>query len=346
MSIIEHFTYEATRAQLKAALDNFRPGDMVFLIGPSGAGKTTLRHAVMQEMFGNPMYWGSGLIPAIELVCTLPNNAYYNPRDFAKSFVNELHVPTLRWLFSDNSSLDEVLKHQLELDIQEARKVWNQIRPLRTTEGDYWRTVQDLLRARGCKYASIEQANALLKNRKNTLPADHTLHLLSVAESAGVMFIMTGVTECTELWDVHHELTRRVIPVWFRPYSPKLKEDQIHFLRLLKTLSPNYPLSRPDLLCLIANDLMAATGGLVGHLIRVLENAKIKAKGEGCVHIEKHHIQAAFYSDRDLARVWKGVRDFEVKSSAGDVTKLSAQVESGWLDNPARPEQSAGEQAP
>ena len=142
MSIIEHFTYEATRAELKAALDNFRPGHMVFIIGPSGAGKTTLRHSVMQEMFGNPIYWGTGQIPAIETISMLPNNAYFSSRELAKSLVEQLHVPSLRWLFDANDSLDEAVRHQLESEVKEARTVWSKLRPYSVTEGDYWRIFQ------------------------------------------------------------------------------------------------------------------------------------------------------------------------------------------------------------
>lgn len=332
MSVIEHFTYEATRAELRAALDNFRPGHMVFLIGPSGAGKTTLRHAVMQEVFGNPRYWGKGRIPAIETISMLPNNAFFNSRELAKDLREQLHVPSLRWLFNGNRSLDSAVKEQLEREVQEARTVWSQLRSKPMTEGDYWRSIQWSLPARGCKLVSVEQANGLLKNRRNTLPADHTLHLLSVAENAGVMFIMTGVPECIELWAVHHELRRRVIPVWFRPYSANQKEDHNHYLRLLKTLSTKYNLSRPDLLGLMAYDLLAATGGLLGHLISVMETARSKAAIDGSRAIKKSHIKDAFYSDTDLSRVWKDVHEFEAACRPGNVTKRSAIIAAEWAE--------------
>lgn len=54
MRPIPHSSYNEARGRLRAALDEHRPGHMVFLIGPSGVGKTTLRHSVMQEMFGDP----------------------------------------------------------------------------------------------------------------------------------------------------------------------------------------------------------------------------------------------------------------------------------------------------
>jgi ABC-type dipeptide/oligopeptide/nickel transport system ATPase component len=330
MSIIEHLTYVAARAQLHQALGEIQPGGMVFLVGPSGAGKTTLRHAVMREMFGKPSYWGQGRIPIIETTCMLPNNAYYNSREQVKSLIRQLHAPSLKWLFNSNHSIDPELEEQLEREIKEARGVWSQLRLRCETEGDYWDVFQTSLEARSCKYISMEHANALLKNRKNTLPADHTFHLLSFAEKAGVIFIMTGVSQCTALWSVHHELRRRVIPVWFRPYTTKESGDHLQFLRLLKTLSTKYTLSRPDLLYLMADDLMAATGGLLGHVVAVMETARIRARGEGAKKILQRHIVNAFYNDEDLRRVWKDVRDFEIASTAGSVSKHSQLIVSEW----------------
>lgn len=57
MRLLQHSAYRGPRDRLRAALDNHRPGHMVFVIGPSGVGKTTMRRSVMREMFGNPNLW-------------------------------------------------------------------------------------------------------------------------------------------------------------------------------------------------------------------------------------------------------------------------------------------------
>ena len=103
MYCLRHLAYENSRAQLRRALDDHRPGHMVFLIGPSGAGKTTMRTSVMQEMFGDPAHWGRGKIPAIEQFAFLVNQSYFSSKDFVRELLSELHDPSLEWLLRDSS---------------------------------------------------------------------------------------------------------------------------------------------------------------------------------------------------------------------------------------------------
>lgn len=329
MKLVEHFSYLSARSQLRAALDNFRPGHMVFLIGPSGVGKTTLRHSVMREMFGNPLNWGRGRIPAIEAFAQLPNAAFFSSRELAKTLVEQLHVPSLNWLFSEGT-IDKLVEEKIRSEVEQCGAIWAQLRRAHVTEGEYWRIFERSLAARGCKYVSLDQVTALLVNRRDTSPADHTLHLMSLAESAGIMFIMTGVHHAAQLWSIHSELRRRVAPVWVPPYSHRRKEDEKHYLRLLKSLTPKYPLSRSDLLYLMADEILAATGGVFGEIVQLLDRARRQAKAAGDRSILKRHIQAEYYNDRDLETLWRDIEAFEQVMETGCVTKRLEVIKATW----------------
>jgi ABC-type cobalamin/Fe3+-siderophores transport system ATPase subunit len=330
VSAVEHFAYVAAQRQLTKELDTFRAGHMVFLIGPSGAGKTTLRHSVMQKMVGDPLHWGRGRIPAIETFAMLPHNAFFSSRELAKSFVEELHVPTLDWLFAGNDDIEKATEEQIRANIAECSTVWNQLRPHTATEGDYWKTFRDSLAARSCKYVSLDQVTALLKNRRDTSPTDHIEHLMTLAEVAGVMFIMTGIHTAASLWEIHSELRRRVHLVWMPPYSHKRKIDEPHYLRLLKTLGARYRLSRHDLLYTMADDVMAASGGVFAEIVGLLERAQLRAQEEGEARIKKRHVQASYYNERDLASLWRDIDAFEQIMEPGDVSARAAMVATRW----------------
>lgn len=329
MLLLQHPGYEIPRQRLRRVLDEHRPGHMVFIIGPSGVGKTTMRRSVMQEMFGNPACWGRGRVPVAETFAMLPHGAYFSSRELAKSLVNELNAPTLDWLL-DGSHLETPVKEAIRAEVADCARTWESLRPKRATEGEYWEIVQRSLIARGCKYVSIDQVTALLVNHRDTSPADHTLHLMALAEATGVMFIMTGVHHASRLWSIHSELRRRVVTVWVPPYSDTRPEDRVSFVRLLKSLGSKYPVSQGDLLVRMSADILAATGGVFAQIVQLLERARHLALEAGQDRILKRHIEAAYYSDEDLKAIWRDIHTFEQAMIAGDVSKRSALVKARW----------------
>jgi hypothetical protein len=280
-------------------------------------------------MFGNPLNWGRGRIPAIEAFAKLPNASFFSSRELAKTLVQELHVPSMTWLFTEGT-IDSLIEDEIRSEIEKCGAVWEQLRRHHVTEGEYWRILERSLAARGCKYVSLDQVTALLVNRRDTSPADHTLHLMSLAESAGIMFIMTGVHHATHLWSVHSELRRRVSPVWVPPYSHRRKGDEEHYLRLLKSLTPKYPVSRSDLLYLMADEILAATGGVFGEIVQLLDRAARLANTRGERSIRKQHIQAEYYNDRDLETLWRDIEAFEKVMETGCVTKRVGMIKAAW----------------
>jgi len=302
---------------------------MVFIIGPSGVGKTTMRRSVMQEMFGNPACWGRGRVPVVETFATLPHGAYFSSRQLAASLLQELHTPTLRWLL-EGSNLEDEIKRGIRKELAAAAADWQHFGRTRETEGECWGMVQRSLVARGCKYASIDQVTALLVNHRDKSPADHTLHLMAVAEATGIMFVMTGVHKATQLWSINSELRRRVTTVWVPPYSDKRKEDRLPFLRLLKSLSSRYQLSQADLLIRMSFDILAATGGVFAEIVELLVRAEVAARQDGSSRMLKRHIESSYYGTEDLKNLWRDIDAFERSMVAGDVSERSARASSRW----------------
>lgn len=329
MNIIEHFAFLEARERLKAAFDNFQPGHMVFIIGPSGAGKTTLRHAVMREVFGNPLRWGTGMIPIVETFAKLPHNAYFSSRELVKALIYETQSPNLRWLLQD-SDLSRQTVADIQRDLSDSAKVADLLPLRQMTEGDHWRTLSRTLKMRSCKFLSVDQVTALLKNRRDTSPSDHTKHLMFFAEENEIMFIMTGVHEAALLWDIHSELRRRVTTVWLPPYSPRRKRDHEHFLRLLKNISTSHSFSPRDLPYRMAHDVLAATGGIIGEITKLFDRARQSARLDGKTNIHKKDVESSYYNQRDIDTLWRDIHAFEETMAAGNVAMRASQVALQW----------------
>jgi len=288
-----------------------------------------MRRSVMQEMFGNPACWGRGRVPVVETFATLPHGAYFSSRQLATSILQELHAPTLHWLL-EGSHLEEEVKQEIRKEVAAAAFDWQHLGRTRQTEGECWGMVQRSLIARACKYASIDQVTALLVNHRDKSPADHTLHLMAVAEATGIMFVMTGVHKATQLWSINSELRRRVTTVWVPPYSDSRKQDRLPFLRLLKSLSSRYQLSQADLLIRMSFDILAATGGVFAEIVELLVRAEVAARQDGSSRVLKRHIESSYYGTEDLKNLWRDIDAFERSMIAGDVSERSARACSRW----------------
>jgi len=316
---VHHSAFQIAQVELELALDDWQPGHMIFIVGPSGVGKTTLRRQVMRKLLGAPKYWGRGLVPSIEVFASLPHNAYFSSRELAADLVEQLRCPSLDWISDEKEAPDPWLA-TMSADIESARNAWKSLARKYTSEGDLWRCAGELMRARQCRYICLDQATALLYNHRNLEPAQHVTQLMTLAEKAGVMFVMTGVPGVTKLWEIHYELRRRVSVVWMPPYNVRTDWDREQFLRLLITMETMEKLESAFLLVTMSDELLAATGGIFAEVLQLLKRARVACRKRGGNGLSRSDIRSAVYPERDLAALWDDVRRFEKARAAADLS--------------------------
>jgi hypothetical protein len=326
--IIKHQIYREGSEELAKEMSDFRPGHMIALLGPSGVGKSTMRHECMREQFGHPQHWGLGRIPITEIYPTLASNGYFSPRAFSERFLDALQAPNLAWLHDKDKWARE-----MKMEIEEKRAQWTRLKRRSATEREYWDGVEQALAARSCLYVSIEQITTLMYNRANIEPSSHVLNLLNIAEHCKIMFLVTGIHTAAAMWRNFPEMRRRVTPVWVRNYSPDCKGDEVAFIRLLKTMSAHLKFSTPNLLADMAPDIMAATGGVVGEMAKLLKKAQSTATLAGSTTIAQSHIESSYYNTLDLQNLWLGLGEFKTASASGSVAERSKNVRKAWARN-------------
>ncbi len=300
---------------------------MIAIIGPSGVGKTTLRHACMQEFFGHPKFWGLGRMPIVEVYPRLAAGGYFSSKDFAGMFLDELHVPRLRWL--DQRSDPWLIG--LNEATESLRSDWARLKNRQSTEGQCWDNIEMTLSGRGCLYVSIEQITTMMVTRQTKKLSEHVLNLLNLAERCGIMMIVTGVPSALGMWRQFHELGRRVRPVWVRNYSSNFPGDERAFARVLKTLGTHFKFDPPSLTSTIAAEILIASGGTLGGVDKLLRRATKLASLRGGAGISKQDIEASYPSFDDIEKIWQHNDEFQIAAASAQMEGRLEGVRADWM---------------
>lgn len=237
--IYPHTNFVVPRDQLKRALEDPARGRFIFVIGPSGVGKTTVRRSIVRKMCGNPANWGAGRIPYIEVFAMLPQNAYFSSRAFAESLVQELFTPNVAWM-RDGDDLNNPDYLALTAEVRRAHGELRGASLPKLPERAMWQRFQSLCEDRGVWLAAIDQAHALCTNHRNKNAADHILNLMSILERGDMNILLSGVHGAAELWATRPEVRRRSTVIWMPPYSLTRPQDRDPFLTVLRTLGDKY----------------------------------------------------------------------------------------------------------
>jgi Cdc6-like AAA superfamily ATPase len=344
-NLIMHQRFQQQALRLRHAIERPGSGRIVFLIGPTGAGKTTMRHTVMRSVVGSPEHWGTGKIPVVEVLAMLPNGAYFSSRALVESLLRELFVPDLGWLCPPGDVESPALR-QIREEIAESRVRWQECPHPQISETRSWEALLTMPQHRSLQWIIIDQAAALCTNHRNTDPADHILNLMSVAEKANINILLSGVQSAAALWAERPEIRRRSDIIWVPPYSYLRKEDRDPYLQLLRTLGSKYKYSKRTLLFDMAADLVAASAGIFGILQKILEDASIKATCAGHDQITKSDVEDSFYGARDMAKLHQDVAEFEQVMKAGSTKEQAAVIAERWNLPKARVKVAIGNDEP
>ncbi len=126
--IILHPHYVEARASLLRALDAALPGELIFVVGLSGIGKSELRKQVMNSFCGDPKSWGKGRIPAISVRATPSDKSFFNPKDFMLRLAVAVNEPQIGWL--DRSGTPMLMNPDEKIANEDP--IWNSLKQSRT----------------------------------------------------------------------------------------------------------------------------------------------------------------------------------------------------------------------
>lgn len=289
----------------------FKSNNIMILMGPSGVGKTTLRHELLRKYYRDQSKCSEGKLRVIELMATQSSNAYYTSKSLAISIHKELMAPDQRFLRSNTE--DELASSYYKFQMQSLNRIGIEINYNRTTETDLWLRTADLAKEREVEMICIEHADALSKNHANEKPAEHMRQLMSINESVGSRLILTAATNGYKLWECDREIRDRLLIVPLLPYDLRDKEEEINFVKLRKAIESDYDFEPDNLPDIMTHAIVAVTGTAIRDIISLFDRAKMIASFSKRTKIQKCDIMASLPSFEDCQYIHSDIKLFRSK---------------------------------
>ena len=313
--MILHPAFERARDGLLRALAPDVPGQLIFVIGMSGAGKSEIRYASMPVFSGHPSTWRAGEIPAIAVRATPSDRSYFSSKEFALRLYAEMAQPGVGWL-DERSTVEDADRGHVFAETRLTDPLWRNFRN-HHTEHQLRASFERMAVARGLRAIFVEEAGSITYTQAGKHPGDHMVSYMCLAEEIRATLVLFGVPRMAALWQGNAEIRRRSRFVFVDRYRLQEKADRSSFGRLAVSLARGYRFSRPELLTHNLDLAYAASAGVCGELKGFLLRADDLRAGEGEAAIHKRHLEQAIYSDRELDTLHRDAEAFdELRASA------------------------------
>lgn len=275
---------------------------LILLYGPSGVGKTTMRHRLYRELFdiAKPqMTDDPGHIPVVSVEAVSPDSGNFNWKDYYKRALLALHEP--------------LVDKKRKLSPREEIKL-----PFRknTVAPELRLSLENCLRHRKPSAFIIDEAQHFKKMTSGRRLLDQMDSIKSLAELTGVKHVLIGTYELLGLADLSAQLNRRSVDIHFPRYKFDDTDDLNAFRSVLLTFQKHLPVrEEPDLLENYQY-IYEHSAGCVGILKEWLYRALAAAVEQDKKTVSRDLLESHALPDRKLIRISREISEGESALSA------------------------------
>jgi hypothetical protein len=322
--IVRHPAFLRGNEGLLRALVTDVRGQLVFVIGLSGSGKSEIRYASMPIYAGSPSTWGKGQLPVIAVRAAPTDRSNFSSKEFVTRLYLQMFEPDLGWL-ARRSEVEGPDGVHSRTESRLAEPFWKDMRRA-VTEHQLRLYFERMATVRGLKAIFVEEAASMTFTHSQKKPVDHMINYMCLAEEIGVTIVLFGVPKIAALWEGNAEIRRRSRFVFVDRYRISNTEGRTHFERLVISLAQSLRLSTPDLLRRNLDLAYAASVGVYGELKGYLTRADDLRAAEGAESIRKKHLEEAIYSDDDLTTLHSDAAAFDKLCQPANAAAIRALV--------------------
>jgi AAA domain len=248
------------KERLVAALQNSEPNSLVFVFGPTGVGKTTLRlkaEQILTEDLYEELQQDHGRLAVVSVEAVASASGGFSWRDHFKRLLEKMDEPLI-----DN-------KQDLQSNPVAVRTGFGP----KSTLDDYRYALEQALRFRRPAAVMIDEAQHLAKIASGRRLLDQLDVIKSMANRAQTAHVLYGTYDLLSFRNLNGQLSRRSIDIHFPRYRAESAEDCKAFISVLRSFAQQIPLPDPPDLVNDWEFLYERTIGCVGLLKQWLARA-------------------------------------------------------------------------
>lgn len=289
-SIILHRNFERAINEAKICATHTEPGTLVFVVGPSGGGKSTLQKHLRSELYGSAESWPDNKILLSSVIAANSDKGYFSSKDFFIRLLTSVGDP-----FRSDASAASIaaMARGANAELQQflEEPMWRSIR-VPMTESRIRRAFECLALAVGLKAVFVDEAQIICRIHLNRDPSDYLESLKILAEQLGIHIYLFGTYQLLEFWNHSSQLNRRSHLINLARYDSEEKDDRQIYFAILKMLGNTQQIDL-GLLSKHAKQIMTWTYGVFGEAKKLLEKAIIAARTEGADVVSEVHLTRA-----------------------------------------------------
>jgi AAA domain len=294
---INHGSIDKAKEGLLNAIEDADSDSLIFVPGPTGVGKTTLRTSVVETIISNhlpELKLDLGRIPAVGIELPAPATGFFSWSDTLQELLRAMGEPLIEFKIPAR-------KEFLDLHFPTGQRM---------NISRYRQAYERALKHRRPVAVLLDDAQYL-----NKVPASRLLYQLefikSIASSVQIPHVLLGTYELLALRNLSGQISRRSIDIHFPRYKFSDDDDRLAFARTVKSLEVKMPVECcPDLLEHL-DYLMERTAGCVGLLKAWLTQSLIEALRAGATTVTREHLDKRSYSDDALTKIFMEMAEGE-----------------------------------
>ena len=239
-------SYTVAHPQLKVVSEALRralqePGgaSLIFVVGPTGVGKTTLRLRIEQELKQRFLSAGEpepGRIPVVGFEAAAPDSGNFSWKDYYRRALRALEEPLI----------DYKLDYPTSGTSRDGSSEWKGT--ARVCNPELRQALEQALRHRRPAAVLIDEAQHFTKIASGRRLSDQLDCLKSLASLTGCVHVLIGTYELLPCRNLSAQLSRRSLDLHFRRYRVDNPDDVIAFQRVIFSFQRHLPLAQePEL---------------------------------------------------------------------------------------------------